>query len=201
MPLIFFVAMFCPSNTEKGKLMTTKAGNFDRAPALWRIVIWGGAALLLLIPALAMQVTQEVDWTAGDFVVAAVLLGTVAFALDLIVRIRGSLWRRAGLVLATGVAFFTVWSNLAVGIIGNENNSFNQLYFIVLLIAMASAGMVRFRSRPMAIVCLAMAASHVVLGAIAAGMGSYPVWPIAAFFAVLWIATALPLWLASRSGA
>ena len=35
---------------------------------LWRVLIWGGAAVLFVLPGLAMQLTNEVVWTASDFV-------------------------------------------------------------------------------------------------------------------------------------
>lgn len=41
----------------------------------WRIAGWGSLLALLMLPALAMQITDEV--TAGDFVFAAILLGFV----------------------------------------------------------------------------------------------------------------------------
>lgn len=40
----------------------------------WRIAAWSIAAGLLLLPLLAMQVTDEVDWNRADFAVAAALL-------------------------------------------------------------------------------------------------------------------------------
>ncbi|MDB5696794.1 MAG: hypothetical protein JWN21_2337, partial [Sphingomonas bacterium] len=48
-------------------------------PATWgSFIVWGGVATLLLIPAIAMQFTAEVNWTASDFVVMGVLLASVA---------------------------------------------------------------------------------------------------------------------------
>jgi hypothetical protein len=59
-----------------------------RAPLLngWRIAGWGSLLALLMLPALAMQITGEVNWTAGDFVFAAVLLGFVGTMVELAVR-------------------------------------------------------------------------------------------------------------------
>ena len=42
----------------------------------WRIAMWGTAAFLLLLPAVAMQFTSEVDWGPGDFMVMGVMLLT-----------------------------------------------------------------------------------------------------------------------------
>ena len=39
----------------------------------WRIAAWSIAAGLLLLPLLAMQVTDQVDWNLADFAVADLL--------------------------------------------------------------------------------------------------------------------------------
>ena len=39
-------------------------------PPSWRLALWGGIALLLVLPALAMQFTREVNWGPGDFAAA-----------------------------------------------------------------------------------------------------------------------------------
>jgi len=43
-------------------------------------------ALLLLIPFVAMQFTEEVNWQAGDFVVAGVLLLGTGLLCELVLR-------------------------------------------------------------------------------------------------------------------
>ncbi len=43
--------------------------------ALLRVAL--GTAVLLLVPAVAMQFTEEVAWGLGDFVAAAVLLFSI----------------------------------------------------------------------------------------------------------------------------
>ena len=40
-----------------------------------RWLVWGGAAALLLLPLVAMQFTEEVQWTWHDFVIMGVMLG------------------------------------------------------------------------------------------------------------------------------
>ena len=53
---------------------------------LWRLfrwVMWGGAALLLALPLVAMQFTSEVNWTASDFVVMGAMLGIAAGTVEL----------------------------------------------------------------------------------------------------------------------
>jgi hypothetical protein len=55
-------------------------------------------------------------------------------------------------------AFILIWMNLAVGIIGSEDNPANLMYGGVLAVAIVGAFMVRFR--PMAPFSLAVPESH-----------------------------------------
>lgn len=83
----------------------------------WRVVLWATSAVLLLLPLAAMQVTDEVRWSAGDFLAAAVLLGAVAAGVELAVRLvpRGA--GRAALVGAVALAGALVWAEGAVGLL------------------------------------------------------------------------------------
>ena len=51
-----------------------------------RIPLILSLALLLLLPAIALLFTDEVQWTAGDFLFAAVLLGGTGLLVELVVR-------------------------------------------------------------------------------------------------------------------
>ena len=51
-----------------------------------RIVAWGAAATLLLVPLVAMQLTDDVAWTAGDFVAAGIFLFTPIVVYEIVVR-------------------------------------------------------------------------------------------------------------------
>ncbi len=96
--------------------MTTIAPSkqFDRFN--WRFAYGIGAALVLLAPAIAMQLTPEVNWGASDFAVGALLLGLLGLGLDLAVRAPRHLrFALAGLAV---VAVIAIWTELAVGIFG-----------------------------------------------------------------------------------
>ncbi|MDX1442966.1 MAG: hypothetical protein R3270_04205 [Gammaproteobacteria bacterium] len=90
----------------------------DNKPALlsWRIVGWSTAACLLLLPAIAMQFTNEVRWSAFDFIVFGTLLLATGIAAELLLR-RISTQRGR---IATGLELLTVfllaWVFLAVGL-------------------------------------------------------------------------------------
>lgn len=82
----------------------------------WRHAGWGLAALVLLLPAVAMQLTSEVNWGPGDFVVAAGLLGLTGLAIEGAVRLTASPLRRAALVAGALALLLLIWAELAVGI-------------------------------------------------------------------------------------
>ena len=77
-----------------------------------------GTGLVLLIPAIAMRFTDDVDWDAQDFVVMGLLLLGSASLFVLVTR-RAPRQRRIviGILLAAAVAY--TWAELAVGILTN----------------------------------------------------------------------------------
>jgi hypothetical protein len=152
---------------------------------IWRFIMWGTILTLLILPALAMQVTAEVNWTASDFVFAAVLLGSVGLGVEATVRARGDWSYRGAMFIAIALAFVTVWANGAVGIIGSEDNPLNLLYFIPLLIGGLAAVRVWFRPRAMCWIMAAVAVAQFAIAAIAAANG-YWVWIAAAVIGGGW---------------
>jgi hypothetical protein len=71
---------------------------------------------LLVVPALAMQLTSEVNWGPGDFVVAAILLFGAGSLTVLSLRYTKSNRQRAALVLGVALGLALVWAELAVGL-------------------------------------------------------------------------------------
>lgn len=114
-------------------------------------------AFLLLIPLVAMQFDSGVNWNLFDFVVAGVLLFGSGLAYELIASKGGNLAYRAAVGVAVGTALLLVWINLAVGIIGSEDNPVNLLYFWVLFIAIIGAAIARLRPQGMALAMFATA--------------------------------------------
>lgn len=76
------------------------------------------AAFLLLLPFIAMQFTNEVNWTLSDFVVAGVLLFGTGFLCELVMRKVKKRDYRIGIVVVILIALFLLWAELAVGIFG-----------------------------------------------------------------------------------
>lgn len=105
---------------------------------------------ILLIPLVAMQFTDEVVWSLGDFVVAGILLFGSGLTYELVARKGGTTAYRAAVGVAIAAAVLLVWVNLAVGIIGSEDNPANLLYLGVLAVGLIGAIIARFQPHGMA---------------------------------------------------
>lgn len=82
------------------------------------ITLLAAAAVLLSIPFIAMQFTNEVDWKPLDFAIMGVLLfGTVSL-FELVLRKVKSTNNRIIICGAVLLIFLLVWAELAVGIFG-----------------------------------------------------------------------------------
>ena len=82
------------------------------------IIILSAIAILLCIPLIAMQFTDEVSWTGYDFIVMGFLLLGVSFASDFAVRKLANKTKRVAVVAIIILTFLLVWAELAVGILG-----------------------------------------------------------------------------------
>jgi hypothetical protein len=124
-------------------------------------------AFILLIPLVAMQFTDEVDWSVFDFVSFGALLFGSGLAYELISRKAGNSAYRAAVGVALGAAFLLVWINGAVGIIGNEDHPVNLMYFGVLGVGLIGAFIARLRPRGMALALFAAAVAQALVFMIA----------------------------------
>ncbi len=174
----------------------------------WRIAAWSIAAGLLLLPLFAMQVTDEVVWNLADFAVAAALVVGGGVTYELAVRITGNRAYRAAVGVALAAGLILIWMNLAVGIIGTENNPANLMYGGVLGIGIVGAVIARFQPHGMAraMVATALAQTSLAMIAVIAGMG-HPASPpleifgVNALFVGLWLISAWLFWKSAREQA
>jgi hypothetical protein len=155
--------------------------------SLWRAARWSGAALLLLVPLVAMQFTDEVAWDAHDFLVFGAMLLIAIGSYELVARLRRNHAYRAAAAIALAAAFALVWVNLAVGIIGNESNPANQLYIGVLAVGIIGALAARLAPVGMARAMVATAAAQALVAVIALAAGLGNTLPITALFCALWL--------------
>lgn len=161
------------------------------------------AVVLLLIPLLAMHFTDEVNWDLADFLVAGALLFAAGFAWQLAAAGTGDRAYRTAMGIAIAAMLILVWGNLAVGIIGAEDNPANRLYFAVPVVGFLGATLARFRPLGMALALIGAALAQVLitLAAFAAGIGdpwneSLEVVWLNGFFVLLYCGSA---WLFRRS--
>ena len=81
-------------------------------------IILLSSAILLLIPLIAMQFTDEVNWTPMDFSVAGALLIGTGLMCDLVLRKISKVKYRIALCSAILLGLLLIWAELAVGIFG-----------------------------------------------------------------------------------
>jgi hypothetical protein len=129
----------------------------------WRIIGWGSAGAVLLLPLVAMLFTDAVDWDWFDFAAMALLLGCTGLAVEFLATRSRSTSYRAGAGLGLLAAFLLIWINLAVGIIGSEANPANRVFLLAPAVLAAAAIVVRFRPAGMAFVMVLSAFALVLV--------------------------------------
>jgi hypothetical protein len=154
--------------------------------------------LALLIPLVAMQFTPEVNWTFYDFVFAGALIFGTGFLYELIAGKGGNKAYRAAVAVALGTVFLLIWINGAVGIIGNENNPANLLYFGVFAVLFLGSIVARLKSQAMVRVMFVTGFVQILVPVVAFivwkpdfNSGVVQVFFLNAVFAVLWFGSAL----------
>ena len=171
-----------------------------------RVGPWVLAALLWLLPLAAMQVTDEVDWDLFDFVLIGALLFGGCGLYELGARATRSVAHRLAMGVAIGGSFLLIWINLAVGIIGSEDNPANLMYGGVLAVGVIGAAFAGGRPLAMARVLGAMALAQALAAIVALifGFGSTGEnWPqvivvLNGFFAMMWLVSAGLFWNAAQ---
>lgn len=170
----------------------------------WQKAAWFAAVGVLLLPLLAMQFTDEVNWTLSDFVFAAILLFGSLGAFEVAARMTDDMTYRAGAGFAIAALFLLTWSNAAVGITDSEADFY--IFFGVPAVAIGGAVIARFRARGMAIAMVAAALTQLLIAAIALAAGVIPAFNsaleiigITGFFVALFLGSALLFRRAARA--
>ena len=160
-------------------------------------------AFILLLPWLAMQFTDEVVWSVTDFAVAGVLLFGAGLAYELVAKKGRNLAYQAAVGVAVAAALVLVWLSLGVGIIGQDGDPANLMYFGVLAIGITGAFVARLQPHGMARALFATALAQALIAAVALVVGlGYP-WSgpleivlLNGFFVALFVGSA---WLFRRA--
>lgn len=152
--------------------------------------------LLLLIPLIAMQFTNEVDWTLLDFVFAGTLIFSIGIAYEFVATRGGNGVYRSAAALGLGATFLLIWINAAVGIIGD--GPVNLLYLVVVAVGILGTILVRLQANGMMFVLFSMALVQLTIPVIALlifdpsfSPGVLAVFVLNAMFAAVFIASGL----------
>ena len=153
-------------------------------------------ACILLVPLVAMQFTEEVNWDLFDFAFMGTLLFGTGLAYELVARKAGAIAYRAAVGVALAAALLLVWVNGAVGIIGN--GPVNLMYFGVLAVLVIGAAVARLEPQGMARALFATALAQALVPVIALVIwkpdfspGVLQVFGLNAFFVILFVGSAL----------
>ena len=82
------------------------------------LTILGIVIAILLIPLVAMQFTDEVNWQLTDFVIFGGLLLGVGFLIDMTLQKLNKSKYKTLIIIAIVLLFFLIWAELGVGIFG-----------------------------------------------------------------------------------
>ena len=74
--------------------------------------------VLLMIPFIGMQFTNEIDWSPFDFLVMGILLLSAGIVLEIVLRKISGKQNRIALIAIIVIVFLLIWAELAVGIFG-----------------------------------------------------------------------------------
>ncbi|MES2445252.1 MAG: hypothetical protein V4574_20700 [Pseudomonadota bacterium] len=112
---------------------------------------------------------------------------------------------RIGVTLALAVAALQVWMNLAVGIVGNEDNPANLGFYLVVVTAGACAFTARFQAEGMARAMVATAGVQALLALVLATAPSnardaQTVLVLSGGFTALWLVAAALFWRSANPG-
>jgi hypothetical protein len=164
------------------------------------------AACILLLPLVAMQVTDEVRWDLADFAVAGALLVGTGLLYELAARRAGTVVYRAAVGAALAAALLLIWVNLAVGIIGEPDEPANVMYLGVPAVGIIGAIIARLRPQGMAraLVATALAQALVTVIVLVRGLGAPATGPLEVvalngFFIALFVGSAWLFRLAARA--
>lgn len=159
---------------------------------------------LLFVLFLIKEVTHVLEWGPIDFVFVGVLVFGIGTVYVPISRKHNNRIYRIALALALGTVFIMIWANLAVGLIGSEDESVNWIYIGLLAMGLIGAIIARFSARGMAITMGVMAFGQllIIIIALMAGWQHLPhssvadIFQVNGFFFVLWVLAAWLFWQA-----
>lgn len=190
----------------KERKMKTKSTNGILQNSFVRVAI--ATALILLVPLVAMLFTDSFNWGLLDFIITGALLFIAGLTYELITKRAGNMVYRAAFAVAIATAAFLFFSNLAVGVIGSEDEPANMMYLGVIAVAVIGTILARFRpegmARAMFVTALAQASTIAIVLFLGihqtAGSTVLEIFAVNGFFMMGWIVAGLLFRWASESG-
>ncbi|HEX5152581.1 MAG TPA: hypothetical protein VFW07_14120 [Parafilimonas sp.] len=168
---------------------------------LSRSIFWVAliTVLLLSVPLVAMQFTDEVKWDLTDFVIMGLLIFSTGLSYVLVTRSSSGIIYRFAFAIAIGSTFLLIWVNLAVGLIGSGPNAANLMYAGIVAIVIIGIFISRFTTKGMERVMFTVAVALILFAVIQllAKMNQYPgssvteIIAVNAFFATLFAVSGL----------
>ena len=165
---------------------------------MWYVAL--ATSAILMVPLVAMVFTNDVKWNLFDFIVMGSLLFGTGLTYVMMSRVLDNIAYRTAVGVAVVAGLLLIWMNLAVGIIGSEDNPANLLYGGVLAIGIIGAGVARFQPRGMSHTLFATAFAQMLVPVIALVFwrsslneppGTVGTFILNAFFAALFVVSGL----------
>ena len=158
-------------------------------------------AIILSIPLIAMQFTNEVQWDLADFLIMGSMLAGVGLLYEFIARKSEKTAYRVAFGVGLLGAFLLLFVNGAVGIIGNEGQPANLLFGAVFVVGLVGSLIARFKAKGMALTLFTAAITQMLIPVIALliwpppgtswAPGILGIFAMTAFFAILFVVSGL----------
>ena len=157
----------------------------------------------IILPIIVLRLVEGVAWDLpGDALFLGLLTLSSLLALEVAARLRPTLSLPAALAYAAAAGLLSIWINLAVGIVGSEDDPVNILFAAPPIIALLGSAAARFRTAGMATAMIAAAAAQLGVLLLLVFIGAGFTGPVTVFFVTLWLLSAtLFRTAAGRSGA
>lgn len=164
-----------------------------------RTALWFGAALVFSLPLIASLLSSEMNWSFADFALFGAMVFGVCAMYELGMYISSNRAYRLGFALTLFGMFVLVFVNLAVGIIGSEDNPANLAFFGIPLVGVTGALLSRFSARGLARTLSVMAISQVSAAFLAPASDLMLMALVTGVFTTLWLAAAQAFRVAARN--
>lgn len=166
----------------------------------WRIARWSLALVLLLIPIVMNQISDEWRWELRGFILVGVVIGGVGLLYELAERASGNWGYRAGMAIVLVTPVLTMWTTIV------RDDGDGVGFIMLVLAAIAGAFTAWFRPAGMARAALGLAVMQALLGLLIVTAPSTASQPdggsravaFCSVFTILWLAAAALFYVAAK---